>query len=284
MGLLEDIAKSFEGIPHALEDAASNKADWEVGAEKVLGDYPGDPGGSAPSAKAGAKTKSKKKAAAKTDSAAKSDENQISTANDFSQMLKGLMQDQSNLTTPLANLASGQQTAPGTTDAVSTALAAAGLSPNSPAAQWLNANITQAQAADAPMASAMTAYQNAYNTGQGGVNTALQNMGSAENLAAQTAPEQNWLQALATHIQSNLNYYGTIPSQFVGSGPNALPPALQYYLQQTGTGQGAPGTTNLSNVLVPGAPKNTAAANALPTVGSVPGVTPSGGNPAQPGS
>jgi hypothetical protein len=232
-----------------------------------------------------AKAKPKKKAAAKGESSAQEQEQeqQLVATNDFAQLAKGLISDETAQEAPLQQAVSGQLTAPATSNAVATALAAAGLSPNSPAAQWLNANIAQAQAADQPMAQAMTAYGQATEQGNQQVNQALGNMGTAENLALQTAPEQTWLQSLAAHIQSNMNYYGTIPSWAVGSGSTALPPALQYYLQQTGTGQ-ASGVTPLQNIQVPGAPKNTAAANALPTVGSVPGVTPSGGNPAQPGS
>jgi hypothetical protein len=237
--------------------------------------------------KAPAKAKAKATTPAETPAQIQAAEQAAIAANPFNQMGQGLVADEKNLEAPLENAMSGGLTAPGTSNAVATALSAAGLSPGSPAAQWLNANISQANAADAPMAQAMQQYGQAFGQGDAGVQSALANMGQANALANTVAPEQQWLQSLATHIQSNLNYYGTIPNWAVGSGSQALPPALQYYLQQTGTGQ-ATGTTPLQNITVPGAPKTKAGANPLgnvsipSTAGAVPSAL-SAGTGAAPG-
>jgi|ERR1700676_2662300 len=214
--------------------------------------------------KASTKGKAKSTAPTETPAQVQAAEQAAIANNPFNQMAQGLVKDEQALQAPMENAMSGGLTGPGTSNAVATALSAAGLSPGSPAAQWLNSNISQANAADAPMAQAMQQYGQAFGQGDQAFQQAIGNMGQANALANTVAPEQQWLQSLATHIQSNLNYYGTIPNWAVGSGSQALPPALQYYLQQTGTGQ-ATGTTPLQNITVPGAPKNKAP-NALGNV------------------
>jgi hypothetical protein len=239
--------------------------------------YPGgDPEGKS-DPKKGTKKKAKaKKSDSESPAQVQAAEEKAIADNPFNQLGQGLVADDQKIQAPLENAMAGGLTGPATSNAVAEALSASGLGGNAQAKQWLNANIAQANANDAPLAQAMAQYGAAYNTGQQGVDQALANMGQANALANTVAPEQQWLNALATHIQSNLNYYGTIPNWAVGSGSQALPPALQYYLQTTGTGQ-ATGTTPLQNIQVPGAPKTTnsnpLASVAIPsTTGATPGV------------
>ncbi len=150
---------------------------------------------------------------------------------------------------PVTQALSGQLTQPATASAEQQALAATGVSPTSSASQWLQGEISQGNANDAPLQQAMAAYGQAYTQGQQGVDTALANLGTANALGVQTAPEQTWLTDLASHVQSNLAYYGQIPT----SAAQNLPPALLYYLQQSGTGgAGGSGVEQLSGISVPG--------------------------------
>ena len=155
---------------------------------------------------------------------------------------------------PVEAAISGQDTASSQQSAVNQALAVAGVTPNSSASQWLNSNIAQANANDQPMAAAMNAYGQAYGAGEKGVESALGQMGQANQLAMNTAPEQTWLTDLASHIQSNLSYSGEIPT----SAATSLPPALLYYLQQSGAGPGSTaGVTPVANIKIPGFKQNT---------------------------
>ncbi len=189
-------------------------------------------------------------------------------ANPFEQLAQGLVSQLQAEQAPVEQAVSGADTAPATSNAVNQALADAGLSPGSSAGQWLNANVAQANQNDQPMAQAMQAYGQAYTQGQGKVDTALTQLGQSSDLGVQSAPEQTWLTDLASHIQSNLAYYGQIPS---GSA-ETLPPAILYYLQQSGTGgAGNSGTKQLSQLTVPG---EHTAASAVPSISSAaPGST-----------
>ena len=290
MGILEDIGHFFSQGVHAanpslkaVEGGASDVGQaindlWGTGEPGKPTVY-GEATGSKPDAPA-AKPKAKKKASS-NNAQTQQLEQQIASQDDFNKLSQGLVSGMQAQEAPLQQAVSGQLAGPAQSNAVAQALSAAGLSADSPAATWLNANIAQGNANDAPMMQAQQAYGQAAAQGNQGFETALANMGSAEQLGMQTAPEQTWLQALAQHIQSNLNYYGTIPNWAVGSGSSALPPALQYYLQTTGTGQ-ATGTTPLQSIAVPGAPKPKA--SGLPATGSAPGVAPGPGNPNTPGA
>ena len=217
-------------------------------ADLLLKGPPGDP--SVAEETFGAKAAPKKAAAKKKAAAAPTDPS-TPVANPFASLAAGLTSDMQAQQAPVEQAITGAQLPGLTQSATGQALSEAGLSPGSSAAQWLDSNIAQANANDAPMQAAMNAYGAAYQTGQQGVDTALSNLSQANALGIQAAPETTWLNDLATHIQSNLAYSGEIPTADLGT----LPPALQYYLQQSG-GAGGTGETSLSTLAVPGAKTN----------------------------
>jgi hypothetical protein len=221
------------------------------------------------------KTAAKKKATTPKPETAKEIETEIAD-NPFNKLGEGLTTQLKAAETPIESAIAGGLTAPAESSAATQALGALGLSPNSSASSWLNSEISQANANDSPMDAAMKAYGSAFDTSQGTVNSALTQMGTANALETTTAPEQEWLTALMSHIQSNLSYYGEAPTDALAS----LPPALLYYLQQSGAGGaiGGAGTSNVSELKVPGAAKygsNTKLpTTALPSVvGAAPGAT-----------
>ncbi len=215
----------------------------------------------------------KKKAAAPASAAAPAAD---TPANPFAALAQGLASDMQAQQAPVEQAITGAQLPALTQSATTQALSEAGLSPGSSAGQWLNTNIAQANANDAPMQAAMNAYGAAYQTGQQGVDTALTNLGQANALGIQAAPETTWLNDLATHIQSNLAYSGEIPTADLAT----LPPALQYYLQQSG-GAGGTGETSLSSLVVPGAAAN---APKLPAPAKAAGASTTAGVPTDVGA
>jgi hypothetical protein len=237
-----DVAAGYNDIAGALGDVGHFAT--EIGKHDPLNIF--GIGDSAPEKKKDPKKK------AKSDSDKPLTEAQIEAqiaANPFNKLGQGLVTQLEQEQAPIEKAISGGDTASATQSAVGQALAASGVSPGSSAAQWLDSNIAQANANDSPMQAAMNAYGQAYGAGQQGVDQALSGMAGANALGVTTAPEQTWLQGLGTHLQSNLNYYGQIPT----STAENLPPALLYYLQQSGTGgAGGAGVTDLSNLAVPG--------------------------------
>lgn len=167
-------------------------------------------------------------------------------ANPFAQMGQGLVKGLEAQEAPVEQAVSGALTQPATQSALQTAFAAAGLSPTSAAGQLVESNIAQGEKNEQPLQQAMAAYGTAFDSGQKTVDQALTNLGQANALGVATAPEQQWLTGLQSHIQEALSYYGTVP----GSALETLPPALQYYLQQSGN-QGAAGTVPISSITFP---------------------------------
>jgi len=92
------------------------------------------------------------------------------------------------------------------------ALASLGLSPGSSAGQWLASQGAAANAMTAPVAQAMGAEASQYAAEAAPISKAIQAYGQANALQDITAPEASWLNALATHVTSNLSYYGEIPT------------------------------------------------------------------------
>ncbi len=156
-----------------------------------------------------------------------------------------------------------------------TALALTGTQPGSAGAQWLAANLQAGQEAAQPLEQAMQQYGGAYAALSEPVEAALNAYGQANAAYVATAPEQSWLQALQSHITSNLSYYGEIPTADKG----ALSPAVLYALQQSGgyPGSSSSGLTSLANlgvkngqvVQAPGQGNNPLGSN----FGSVPGTS-----------
>ena len=193
---------------------------------------------------------------------------QISANDVWQQLGNSLVADQQKLEAPIEQAISGKDTAPQESNAATTALGALGLSPNSSASSWLNSQISQANANDSPMAQAMNEYGKAFTAGQQGIDSSLKQMGTANALGVQTAPEADWVSSLAQHVLSNMNYFGGISPQIASS----IPAALRYYLGQTGAGgttaSGLEPLTNLSQGVNKSLEPPTTSANAAGSPGS----------------
>lgn len=194
-------------------------------------------------------------------------------ANPFAKMGQALVGDQQNLLSAIEPYMSGAMGQQGAQSAENQALASLGIAPGSGASNWLSDQVSKANATDQPVEQALAAYGAAFGAGQGAVGQALGQMGSANALQTQTAPETEWLNALMQHVQTNLAYYGEIPTGAAAS----LPPSLLYYLQQAGAGQGSTGLEPLTAIKVPGqtggAAATSAALSPLTNYGSQPGTT-----------
>lgn len=167
--------------------------------------------------------------------------------------------------------------------ATQNALALTGLSPSSSAAGWLGQQQAAASAVDAPVAAAMGQEAGVYAKEAGPISAAVQAFGQANALGEITAPEASWLNALATHITSNLSYYGEVPTA-------ALPtfeanPALGTAIQQSGGygGAGGAGLTPVASVPTLAGTRRNPNATALAGIGTGPGalgtVPTAGGTP-----
>lgn len=198
---------------------------------------------------------------------------QIAQGDLWNQLGQQLVAAQSNLDKPVEESISGALTAPAESSAATQALSSMGLAPNSSASSWLNDQIKQANSNDAPLTAAMNTYTKEYESGQSGVSAALSGMGQANALSIDTAPEADWIQTLAQHIMSNVNYYGQVPTSAVAN----MPPALQYYLSQSGAGgTSTSGEESLQN-LAAGLSKNLEppTGKATTTLPSINGAAPS---------
>jgi hypothetical protein len=154
----------------------------------------------------------------------------------------GLVQDFARLQAPLSGAMSGALTAPGNQQAQNQALSALGLSAGSPGAQWLQGQINQGVKNDAPLNAAMQAYTTAYGQGLEGVDQAILGLGAANAAAIQSAPYQDFLQAVPQHLLSNWLYSGQAPSW-----ASSLPPWLQQIMSN------AVGGSTTASPAVPGA-------------------------------
>jgi hypothetical protein len=114
----------------------------------------------------------------------------------------------------------------------------------------------------------------------GPISKAVMAYGQANALSDITAPEASWLNALASHVQSNLSYYGLVPTASLGS----LSPSVATALKLSGGygGSAGAGTTPLQNV-GPAAGGGTKAVKGAGSIlagntvaGSIPGVSPGG--------
>lgn len=184
---------------------------------------------------------------------------------------------------PAQALMSGSQTAPAQQGASSAALGLLGESSGSPDAATLQGWAGAANAATAPVQAAMAKEGAAYAAEAGPISQAVMNYGQANALSVETAPEASWLQALASHVTSNLSYYGSIPSADVGVLEQA--PGVAQALQQAGGygGQSGSGLTPLQDISVNNGrvsvkrnPAGIGTAGSVPSVasGGVPGTSP----------
>ena len=135
--------------------------------------------------------------------------------------------------------------------ALQTAFAASGLSPTSAAgASWWTPTSSEGHLDRSSLSSRpWPAYGTAFGEGQKTVDNALTNLGQANALGVETAPEQQWLTGLQSHIQEQLAYSGSAPTQALSEMLQSSP-ALLYYLQQSGQA-GAAGSTPITSVQIP---------------------------------
>jgi hypothetical protein len=146
----------------------------------------------------------------------------------------------------VAAAVSGSEIPQAQAGAANQALASLGLSKDSSAAGWLGSQTAAAQATAAPVEQAMAQEGAQYAAEAKPIENALQGAGEANALAVQTAPEASWLSALASHVQSNLSYYGLIPKAALPS----LSPGVAEALQTAGGygGSAGAGTVPIQNV------------------------------------
>jgi hypothetical protein len=216
-------------------------------------------------------TKQKNAAAAKKETAAQEAQVKEVAASPWTQLGNSLATQYQQAETPAASLISGAQTVPGQNAADQTALALLGESGSSPDASTLGAWAGAADAATAPVAAAEAAQGAQYSAEAGPITKAIMAYGQANALSDETAPEASWLQALASHVTSNLSYYGEIPTADVGVLEQA--PGVATALQQAGGygGETGSGLTPLQDVQVQNGKVsvNKSAANTPGTAGTV---------------
>lgn len=200
----------------------------------------------------------------------------------WTKLSNALAQQYQQAEVPVAQAVSGSEIPGAQQSAAASALASLGLSPNSSAGQWLAGQTAAAQAQAAPVSAAMQQEAAQYANEAGPISQAIQAYGQANALSEITAPESAWLNALATHIQSNLSYYGVVPTASLGS----LAPSVAQALQLSGgySGTSGAGTTPIQNITAnpAGGSRATTNANLLSGGTSSAGVIPSAGT--NPGS
>jgi hypothetical protein len=209
----------------------------------------------------------------------------------WTKMSNAVAQQYQQAQTPVLQAMSGSLTAPAQGQAVNQALSALGMPTGGAFGNWLNTEMAQSRATTAPVQQAMGAEAAQYAASTNPISSALEAYGQANALAVETAPEAAWLNALATHVTSNLSYGGTVPAADIPvfeSAPglsSALQQAGGYGASGAGPGQGLvsvsqlptrPGervqttnTTGIPGLSIPGAP--------VATSGVSPGTTRPGG-------
>jgi hypothetical protein len=144
--------------------------------------------------------------------------------------------------------------------------------------QWLSQNLAVGQQVTAPLTAAMAAYGKAQGAAQGPINAALSAMGQGEALGLMTAPTDAWLNALASHVLSNMGYYGEVPTAISGSLPSSIGTAIKEYGGEAGTTATVPATeltTRGPYALIPRSKTGkvditTSASGVTPSVPSIP--------------
>jgi hypothetical protein len=201
----------------------------------------------------------------------------------WAKMSSALVKQYDQALAPVSAAVSGETNTAGQADAANQALASLGLSSSSSAGQWFNSQLGAANANAAPVSEAMAAYGAQYGAEAGPITKALQAYGQANELEVSTAPEQSWLNALASHITSNLSYYGEVPTGAVSSLPGGLVEALQQsggYPGSTGSGLTPLSSLSVSDTGAVKVPKTSAATAASAALGggTVPGTSVSAGS------
>lgn len=226
-----------------------------------------------------AKAKKQAAAAKAAETSALEQQIQATENNPWTKLGNALTSEFQQEMTPLAPLVSGQAGSQAQVGAADQALASLGLSSGSSPGQWLSSQTAAAQQTAAPVAQAMNQEAAQFNASLNPISNALANYAQANAQLVETAPESGWLNALASHITSNLSYQGVIPTASEGS----LTPSLLTALQRSGGygGQGA-GTIPLQSLSVQkgkvaSAPQGTSTITPYGTPGLPPGSTAPGG-------
>lgn len=183
----------------------------------------------------------RKKAAAAEAAQTKATEAEIAAVNNspWTKLGNALASQFQQAETPVAAAISGQGIGTAQEGAAGQALASLGLSPSSSAGQWLSSQTAAAQQTAAPVAQAMAQEGAQYRAEEGPISAALAAYGQANALEVQTAPESAWLNALASHITSNLSYQGVVPKAALSSFSPSVAEALQQsggYIGTSGAG------------------------------------------------
>lgn len=190
----------------------------------------------------------KRKDQAQTAATAKAQENEIAQVNasPWTQLGNALASQFQQAETPVAAAVGGQGIGTAQEGAAGQALSSLGLSPGSSAGAWLNSQTQAAQETAAPVSQAMAQEGAQYAAEAGPISKALQAYGQANALEVQTAPEASWLNALASHVTSNLSYEGVVPTASLPS----LSPSVAKALQLSGgyIGTSGAGTTPVQNI------------------------------------
>ena len=224
----------------------------QISAEAVKSLLGGGGGGAAAPGKAKTKPKATESAAQKQADATKAYEQQIQQVenNPWTRMANSLANEAQSVFAQINPAASGATGVGAQAGAANQALASLGLSSGSSPGQWLSSQTQAAQATAAPVNAAMAAEGAQYAAEQGPITKAIQNWGQANAIQDITAPEASWLNALASHVTSNLSYYGQVPTAALPS----LSPDVAAALQQSGGYGGAAGAgiTPIQNIVPSG--------------------------------
>lgn len=146
--------------------------------------------------------------------------------------------------------------------------------------QWLAGNVAAGNAVSAPIQHAAAAYGAANEAHLPGVLAELNALGQGNEAAVMTAPENAWLNAIISGIQSHLEYYGTVPRGGVSGFPSAIGKALLGLGGPTGGATAIPITALTTKGATIKVPRGSFTFGATGAAGGVPpGVTqpPAGG-------
>lgn len=234
MSWLTDLVNSITGVPKQVEQWGK-----DIGsAAEAIASYPKHPGDWTPFGSASGpgepptaakKPKGKKKDTGPKVTKAKQYEEEVQSS-PMNQILQSVAKEYATAAAPAQAAASGSLTAPATQGAWAQALQSlAGASPvlgQTPSA-WLGQNLATAAKTTAPLQAAMSAYGGAQAAAEGPILSNLTALGQGLGAEDVTAGASAWLNALASHVTSNLSYYGSLPAATVPSLPSSVLEALK---------------------------------------------------------
>lgn len=145
----------------------------------------------------------------------------------FEQLAKSLVGELQEEQAPIEAAISGSLTGPAAATAEGIADSAVGVSPDSATGQYMANLVGKGQQQSDPLTEALGAYGLAYGASQVGVDQALLNMGAANDAAVNDAPEDAWLNAIASHIGTTQSGYYSVPENIAKALPAPVAQALQ---------------------------------------------------------